>query len=72
RCADRDTCPSLAPECEAPTATGFVNHLLFSSEPIHGENIWLPLRDGEMIGVDWRMRVTRQEAARRHLAVVSA
>ena len=37
RCGDRDSCPSLSPECEAPTATGFVNHLLFSSEPLEGD-----------------------------------
>lgn len=59
RCADRDQCPSLAPECEAPSTTGFVNHLIFSSEPLQGENIWAPLEEHEILGVDWRMRLHR-------------
>lgn len=57
RCCDRDVCPSLAPQCEAPTATGFVNHLIVSSEPLQGENVWLELAEGDVIGVDWRMRL---------------
>jgi glutamine amidotransferase len=70
RCADRDTCPSLSPECEAPTESGYVNHLIFSSETIQGENIWLPLETGELIGVDWRMKLQRT-TGQRHLAVVN-
>ncbi len=69
RCADRDTCPSLSPECEAPTQTGFVNHLLFTSEQMEGENIWTPMENGELIGVDWRMRLTRIQPGTRHLSV---
>lgn len=57
RCADRELCPSFAPECEAPSATGFVNHLILSSEPLGGENIWLEVPEGHVVGVDWRMRV---------------
>lgn len=57
RCADRGTCPSLSPECEAPSETGFVNHLIFSSEPLQGENVWNEMQPGETIGVDWRMRM---------------
>ena len=59
RCADRDTCPSLSAECEAPTRTGFVNHLIFSSEPLRGENVWQELEEGDVLGVDWRMRVLK-------------
>jgi glutamine amidotransferase len=59
RCADRDTCPHLAPECEAPTKTGFINHLLFSSEVIDGDNVWTELAEGDLVGVDWRMRLLR-------------
>ena len=70
RCADRDACPSLSPECEAPTESGYVNHLIFSSETIMGENIWLPLETGELIGVDWRMKLLRSGIHRR-LSVVS-
>ena len=70
RCGDRDTCPSLSPECEAPSESGYVNHLIFSSETIQGENIWLPLEPGELIGVDWRMKLLRT-SGQRHLAVVN-
>jgi len=59
RCADRDTCPHLAPECEAPSETGFINHLLFSSEIIDGDNVWTEMSAGDIIGVDWRMRLVR-------------
>jgi len=69
QCADRDTCPSLSAECEAPTESGYVNHLIFSSETIQGENIWVPLESGEIIGVDWRMKLSRANGHRR-LAVV--
>ena len=70
RCGDRSTCPSLSDECEAPTKTGYVNHLVFSSERIEGENIWMPMESGEMIGVDWRMKLQRT-SGHRHLSVVS-
>jgi glutamine amidotransferase len=70
RCADRDACPSLSAECEAATESGYVNHLIFSSETIQGENIWLPLEAGELIGVDWRMKLLRT-SGHRHLSVVN-
>lgn len=71
RCADRDTCPNLAPECEAPTESGFVNHLIFSSEPIEGENVWHRMEPGEVVGVDWRMRLSRGHLRRRKLDVLA-
>jgi len=67
RCSDRDTCAHLAPECEAPSKTGFINHLIFSSEVIDGDNIWKEIGQGEFIGVDWRMRITRGHTDRRVL-----
>ena len=60
RCADRETCSYFANECEAPSTTGFVNHLVFSSEPLSGENIWIPMEEGETIGVDSRMQLIRR------------
>ncbi|MSP25966.1 MAG: class II glutamine amidotransferase [Myxococcales bacterium] len=60
RCADREQCAHLAPECEAAAAPGGrVNHLVFSSEIIGGDNVFTPLALGDVIGVDWRMRLTR-------------
>jgi predicted glutamine amidotransferase len=70
-CQDRDVCPHLAAECEAPTQTGFINHLIFSSEIIAGENVWTPLQQGDIVGVDWRMRVERAAVERTHLPMAS-
>ena len=69
RCADRETCPSLAPECEAPTRTGFVNHLIVSSEPLGGENVWLELPENHAVGTDWRMRLLSGRIGARALAL---
>ncbi len=63
RCADRDVCPSLSAVCEAPSLSGSVNHMLIASEPLQGENVWEPLAEGDIIGVDWRMRLVRELAA---------
>jgi len=59
RCADRDSCSSLSAECEAPTLTGHVNHLIVSSEPLQGENVWTELSEGDVVAIDQRMRVVR-------------
>jgi hypothetical protein len=29
-----------------------------ASEPLSGDNVWHPLSEGEMAGVDFRMRLT--------------
>ena len=58
-CPERDTCPYWAQECERKVESGFVSHLLFSSEPLSGDNVWEPMAHGEMIGVDWRMQMQR-------------
>jgi len=49
--------------------TGYINHLIFSSELIAGENVWTPLEEGEVIGVDWRMLLKRAHTKRRHLQI---
>ena len=57
QCPERDACPSFSQACEAATQSGFVNHFIVSSEPLHGENVWLQLEPREVAGVDWRMRL---------------
>ena len=57
KCSERDTCPHFSEECEAPTKSGNVNHLIFSSEPLNGDNTWIPLEVGQMIGVDGSMKL---------------
>lgn len=59
KCPERDICPSFAHECEAPTESGFVNHLLVSSEALQGQNVWTQMAPGEIVGVDWRMQFRR-------------
>ena len=71
RCAERETCPSLSPECEAPSRTGFVNHFILSSEPLQGENVWEELSDGDVVGVDHRMRVLFSSLDRSVLRVLN-
>jgi glutamine amidotransferase len=62
RCPERDDCPSFGPECETEIASGFVKHLLVSSEPLQGDNVWTVLAPHEIVGVDWRMQLTRLPA----------
>lgn len=71
-CGDRDRCPHLAPECEAPSRTGFVNHLVISSEPSLGENVWQQMHTGEIIGIDWQMRMQQGAVHRRQLSVLAS
>lgn len=70
RCPERDECPSLSAACETPTDVGHVNHLILSSEPLQGENVWEPLKPGDMVGVDWRMRLSRTHIDQVHLPVL--
>jgi glutamine amidotransferase len=58
-CPEQGDCPFYAPECEAPSETGYVNHFIVSSEPLQGENVWLPLEEGEIVAVDHAMRFHR-------------
>jgi predicted glutamine amidotransferase len=70
RCSDRASCPSLSAECEAQSATGRVNHFIVSSEPLLGENVWQPLSDGDLLGIDWRMHFVRSHVSRADLPVL--
>jgi glutamine amidotransferase len=59
-CPDRDHCPSFGRGCEAATTTGgFVKHLVVSSEPLQGVNVWTPMLPFEVVGVDWAMKLQR-------------
>lgn len=55
-CPERDLCPSFGPSCEALSGAGArVNHLVVSSEALHGENVWTALEPGQIVGVDSKM-----------------
>lgn len=69
-CPERQSCPSLSAECEAPTKTGFVNHLIISSERLQGDNIWVELQEGDMMAVDHRMQVVTASINRVGLPVL--
>jgi glutamine amidotransferase len=71
RCSDRGTCASLSAACEAPSEHGPVNHFIVSSEPLQGENVWQPLAQGDVVGVDERMRVFRAHVDHVALPVVA-
>ena len=60
KCPDRNVCEDFAPECESPSSTGFVNHLIISSEPLGGTNIWSEMAVGEFVGIDARMKLTHR------------
>ncbi|HSC88889.1 MAG TPA: class II glutamine amidotransferase [Polyangiaceae bacterium] len=72
RCADRDVCPSLSEVCEAPSRTGYVNHLIVSSERLQGENVWMELGEGEILGVDSTLRVMLGSVSHPSLPVLCA
>jgi glutamine amidotransferase len=58
-CPERDTCASFSTSCENKVEKGAVNHLIFSSEPLQGQNIWLKMKPGDLIGVDASMNLWR-------------
>lgn len=72
RCPERAACQSFSPECEAATSTGFVNHLIISSERLQGENIWIELSPGDIVAVDHRMQVFTGALGRKQLPVLGS
>lgn len=62
RCSQREGCAYFSAECEAPTTTGFVNHLVVSSEPLQGENHWDLLPEGHTVGIDGFLHLHRWTA----------
>ena len=61
-CPEREFCKFYAPECEAETRSGKVNHLVLSSEALHGENVWTELPTDSTVGVDAQMRLVLDPA----------
>ncbi len=60
-CPERTTCVSLMPLCEAAANDGDkVNHLIISSEPLQGQNVWVKMKVGEMVAVDEGMCLYRR------------
>lgn len=57
QCPERDSCPWFASECEQERTSGHVNHLILSSEPLVGENVWKPLKPYQIVGVDEKMEL---------------
>jgi hypothetical protein len=56
----------VIPWSSRATVTGRV-----SSEPLLGENIWLPLEPGDVVGVDSAMMLYRATAEHHPLSVVA-
>ena len=56
KCAERDVCPSFSEECESASDSGNIKHLLFSSEPLSGENVWNAIEYGRIVGSDKDMK----------------
>lgn len=64
RCPERDSCKSFAALCEKPAQDNeTVNHLIVSSEPLQGDNVWVKMGPGEMVAVDAGMRLFRHSVA---------
>lgn len=58
RCPERDACSFFAKNCEQRAAMGEqVNHLIFTSESLQGDNQWTPMAPGQIIAVDRQMRL---------------
>lgn len=72
RCPERGECPSFSKICEAPVTSGRVNHMLVSSEPLSGMNVWNEMAPGEIVGVDWGMRLSRHGQPAPRLKTVKA
>lgn len=52
RCSDRAFCKHFSQSCEHKVEKGPVNHLIFASEELAGENVWAPIPFMEMVGID--------------------
>ena len=58
RCRERADCPLYDAVCERRGRPGeAIRHLLVASEPLSTENVWYPVPDGGVVGVDLEMRL---------------
>jgi glutamine amidotransferase len=58
RCAEREGCAFYARLCEMSASEGDpIRHLLVASEPLSTENVWNPVPDDGVVGVDAAMRL---------------
>ena|SRR5690554_2449228 len=57
RCPERNTCPSFGRSCEMAVRSGPVNHLLLTSEPLRGDNVWSDMASGQTVAVDREMNL---------------
>lgn len=56
KCPERDSCSSFSDICEKKASNqNQVNHLILSSEPLSGENVWHELMFGETVAVNHEM-----------------
>lgn len=62
RCPERNNCSSFSPVCEAAVDSGRVNHLLFASEPLNGENVWRTMQPRQIVGVNADMELEMRNA----------
>lgn len=60
-CSEKDTCPYFAPECISAPKHGTVRHLILSSEPLSGENIWHKMHISETICIDGDMNFQKKK-----------
>jgi glutamine amidotransferase len=56
-CPERDVCPSFSKICEMAVNSGKVNHMIFSSEPLSGDNVWQEMAPGQIVAVDRGMQL---------------
>lgn len=59
RCPERAECPSFSKFCEMQVDAGRVNHMIFSSEPLAGDNVWQEMTRGQIVGVDRGMHLSK-------------
>lgn len=61
-CPEKDTCNHYNKTCEQQNQFGSkVNHLILSSEEFSGVNVWTPIKLGEMIGVDYELKLHQKD-----------